>query len=50
MTFISLFKKACVTLLEAEPETLEDKKGDVQAKGLIVTLDDNLVEAEAKRY
>ena len=26
------------------------KKGDVEARGLVVTLDDNLAEAEAKRH
>ena len=46
----ALIDKLAVTLLEAEPDTLGDKKGDVGDKALVVSVDDNLPEAEAKTH
>ena len=46
----ALIDKLAVTLLEAEPDTLGDKKGDVGYKALVVSVDDSLPEAEAKTH
>ena len=46
----ALIDKLAVTLLEAEPDTLGDKKGGVGDKVLVVSVDDSLPEAEAKTH
>jgi len=39
-----------VNLLEVDPETVGDKKDDLEAKRLVDTLDENLPQAEADRH
>ena len=47
---MELIDKPAVTLLHVEPKTLGDKDGDVEAKRLVDTLDENFPEAETERH
>ena len=47
---MELIDKPAVTLLDVEPKTLGDKDGDVEAKRLVDTLDENFPEAETERH
>ena len=47
---MEVIDKLAVTLLDVEPKTLGDKDGDVEAKRLVDTLDENLPEAETERH